>query len=211
MKHKKTSEQLEQFVLPITLPITNSQYRGSQTEQNLWIAFIGESMARNKYSYYASIARKCGFEEIAAVFEEVSHNEMEHAKIWFKELGLKGNVIDALYAAVYGEHEEWSNLYPSMADTARAEGFTDLARIFEGISRIEKDHEFRFQEYLYKLDSDTLFHKSGIVLWECRNCGHMEFAMDAPDECPVCSHPQAFFQVREHICESAPKSLIWTD
>ena len=172
------------------------ELKGSKTEANLWIAFAGESQARNKYDYYASKAKKEGYEQIAALFQETALNEKEHAKLWFKALGGIGNAAENLVAAAAGEHEEWSEMYAGMARTADEEGFLELAAQFEGVAKIEKAHEERYLKLLENLKNGEVFKKDGKVLWFCRNCGHVEIAESAPAVCPVCKHPQAYFQVK---------------
>ena len=172
------------------------ELKGSKTEANLWIAFAGESQARNKYDYYASKAKKEGYEQIAALFQETALNEKEHAKLWFKALGGIRNTAENLVAAAAGEHEEWSEMYAGMARTAEEEGFLELAAQFEGVAKIEKAHEERYLKLLENLKNGEVFKKDGKVLWFCRNCGHVEIAESAPAVCPVCKHPQAYFQVK---------------
>ena len=172
------------------------ELKGSKTEANLWIAFAGESQARNKYDYYASKAKKEGYEQIAALFQETALNEKEHAKLWFKALGGIGNTAENLVAAAAGEHEEWSEMYAGMARTAEEEGFLELAAQFEGVAKIEKAHEERYLKLLENLKNGEVFKKDGKVLWFCRNCGHVEIAESAPAVCPVCHHPQSYFQIK---------------
>ena len=161
------------------------ELKGSKTEANLWIAFAGESQARNKYDYYASKAKKEGYEQIAALFQETALNEKEHAKLWFKALGGIGNTAENLVAAAAGEHEEWSEMYAGMARTAEEEGFLELAAQFEGVAKIEKAHEERYLKLLENLKNGEVFKKDGKVLWFCRNCGHVELAVEAPAVCPA--------------------------
>lgn len=172
------------------------ELKGSKTEANLWIAFAGESQARNKYDYYASKAKKEGYEQIAALFQETALNEKEHAKLWFKALGGIGNTAENLVAAAAGEHEEWSEMYAGMARTAEEEGFLELAAQFEGVAKIEKAHEERYLKLLENLKNGEVFKKDGKVLWFCRNCGHVELAVESPAVCPVCHHPQSYFQIK---------------
>ena len=172
------------------------ELKGSKTEANLWTAFAGESQARNKYTYFASVAKKAGYEQIAAIFEETANNEKEHAKMWFKELGGIGDTAANLKAAAAGENEEWTSMYKEMAETARAEGFDRLAFLFEGVAKIEKTHEERYLKLLDNLKKGEVFKKGEKVMWFCRNCGHVEIAESAPAVCPVCKHPQAYFQVK---------------
>ena len=169
------------------------ELKGSKTEANLWEAFAGESQARNKYTYYASKARKDGFEQIAAFFEETANNEKEHAKLWFKELGGIGTTAENLMAAAEGEHEEWTSMYKRMAEEAREEGFHRIADMFAGVGEIEKSHYERYLKLVENLENDEVFKKSSVKVWYCRNCGHLEYGDQAPEVCPVCSHPQAFF------------------
>ena len=172
------------------------ELKGSKTEANLWKAFAGESQARNKYSYYASTARKEGYEQIAAIFEETAGNEKEHAKIWFKELGGIGTTAENLKAAAAGENEEWTEMYKEMAETAREEGFTRLANLFEAVAKIEKEHEERYLKLLGNVNDDLVFKAGEETVWVCRNCGHIHVGNDAPKACPVCVHPQSYFERR---------------
>ena len=171
-----------------------SKYAGTKTEANLWEAFAGESQARNKYTYFASKAKKEGFEEIAAIFEETANNEKEHAKMWFKQLGGIGTTAENLQAAAGGENGEWTDMYPRMAKEAREEGFDKLAELFEGVAAIEKNHEARYRRYLAAVEDDTMFNDEAEVVWVCRNCGHEYVGKNAPKVCPVCAHPQAYFE-----------------
>ena len=174
------------------------ELKGSKTEANLWTAFAGESQARNKYTYFASAAKKAGYEQIAAIFEETANNEKEHAKIWFKELGGIGDTRENLKAAAEGENGEWTSMYPEMAATAREEGFTRLAYLFEAVAAIEKEHEERYLQLLANLENDVVFKTDDEnTVWICRNCGHIHVGKDAPEVCPVCAHPQAFFERRK--------------
>ena len=172
------------------------ELKGSKTEANLWKAFAGESQARNKYDYYASKAKKEGYEQIAAIFQETALNEKEHAKLWFKALDGIGSTPENLAAAAAGENEEWTQMYAEMAKTAEEEGFLKLAAQFEGVAKIEKTHEERYLKLLENLKNGEVFRKGEKVLWFCRNCGHVELAENAPAVCPVCAHPQAYFQVK---------------
>ena len=172
------------------------ELKGSKTEANLLEAFAGESMARNKYTYYASRARKDGFEQIAAFFEETAGNEKEHAKLWFKELGGIGTTAENLMAAAEGEHEAWTDMYQRMAKEAREEGFHRIADMFLGVAEIEKSHYERYLKLLENLENNEVFKKSSVKVWYCRNCGHLEYGDQAPEVCPVCSHPQSFFEVK---------------
>ena len=172
--------------------------KGTKTEKNLMDAFAGESQARNKYTYFAVKAKREGYEQIAAYFEETANNEKEHAKIWFKLL-CGGNIpstADNLKAAAAGENEEWTTMYKRMAAEARSEGFTDIANVFEAVGNIEKEHEERYLKLLNNVNSGQVFAKKEKVVWICRNCGHIVDATDAPQECPVCAHSQAYFELR---------------
>lgn len=173
------------------------ELKGTKTEKNLMEAFAGESQARNKYTYFASVARKEGFEQIAAIFENTAGNEKEHAKLWFKALGLLGNTSENLAAAAAGENYEWTDMYERFAKDAEEEGFTDLAAQFRGVAMIEKAHEERYRALLKNIEMKAVFEKSEITVWECRNCGHIVIGNKAPDVCPVCAHPQSFFEVRK--------------
>ncbi len=173
------------------------ELKGSKTEQNLQAAFAGESMARNKYTYFASKAKKDGFVQIANIFEETANNEKEHAKIWFKLLN--GGIDDTtanLAAAAAGENDEWTNMYPEFAKVAREEGFDEIADLFEGVAAIEKEHEERYKKLLKNVEDEIVFSKDNDVIWQCANCGHICVGKKAPEVCPVCNHPQAHFQVK---------------
>ena len=170
--------------------------KGTKTEANLKAAFAGESQARNKYSYFASQARKDGFEQIAAIFEETAQNEKEHAKIWFKELGGIGNTADNLKAAADGENYEWTDMYDEFAKTAKEEGFDRLDYLFEAVGKIEKEHEERFKKLLENVEDGTVFEAGEVKIWKCRNCGHIVVGTKAPEVCPVCNHPKAFFEIK---------------
>ena len=172
------------------------ELKGTKTEANLWYAFAGESQARNKYDYYASKAKKEGYEQIAAIFQETALNEKEHAKLWFKALNGIGSTMENLVAAAAGENEEWTQMYAEMARTAEEEGFLALAAQFEGVAKIEKTHEERYLKLLDNLKKGEVFKKDGKVMWFCRNCGHVEIDEEAPLLCPVCKHPQAYFQIK---------------
>ena len=174
-----------------------SKYSGTQTEKNLEAAFAGESQARNKYTYFASRAKKDGFEQIAAIFEETANNEKEHAKLWFKELEGIGDTAQNLAAAADGENYEWTDMYEGFAQTAEKEGFPELAARFRGVAAIEKSHEERYRALLKNIETAKVFEKSEVKVWECRNCGHIVVGTKAPDVCPVCNHPQAFFEVHK--------------
>lgn len=173
--------------------------KGTKTEANLMEAFAGESMARNKYTYYASKAKKDGYEQIAAIFEETALNEKEHAKLWFKLL--HGNKIpdttENLLDAAEGENFEWTNMYDRMAKEAREEGFESIARMMEGVAKIEAEHEARYRKLLENIEGGLVFSRDGDKLWQCRNCGHIAIGKEAPKVCPVCAHPQSFFQLKE--------------
>ena len=172
--------------------------KGTQTEANLQTAFAGESQARNKYTYFASKARKEGFVQIAAIFEETAKNEQEHAKIWYKLLngGGIGTTAENLLDAANGENYEWTDMYAGFAKTAREEGFVEIAELFEGVAAIEKEHEERYKKLLANVQGKLVFSKEGDAVWQCSNCGHIVVGKDAPEVCPICSHPQAYFQVR---------------
>lgn len=172
-------------------------YAGTKTEKNLLEAFAGESQARNKYTYFASVAKKAGYEQIAALFLKTAENEKEHAKLWFKALGMLGTTEENLSAAADGENFEWTDMYDRMAKEADEEGFTELAEQFRGVGAIEKAHEERFRALLKNVETKQVFEKSGVMVWECRNCGHIVVGTRAPEVCPVCNHPQSYFEVRE--------------
>ena len=172
-----------------------NKYAGTKTEKNLWEAFIGESQARNKYTYFASAAKKAGYEQIAALFQKTADNEKEHAKLWFKALGQLGTTEENLLHAAEGENFEWTDMYDRMAKEAEEEGFAELAAQFRGVAAIEKAHEERYRALLNNIETNKVFEKSGVVMWECRNCGHLVMGAKAPEVCPVCNHPQAHFEV----------------
>ena len=174
-----------------------NKYSGTKTEQNLLEAFAGESMARNKYTYFASAAKKAGFEQIAELFLKTAENEKEHAKLWFKALGGIGTTPENLLAAAEGENAEWTDMYERMAREAEEEGFAELAAQFRGVAQIEKHHEERYRALLRNIELDEVFQKTGITIWECRNCGHIVVGTAAPEVCPVCNHPQSYFEVRK--------------
>ena len=174
----------------------SNKYAGTQTEKNLEAAFAGESQARNKYTYFASRAKKDGFEQIAALFLHTADNEKEHAKMWFKELNGIGDTAQNLEAAAAGEYFEWTDMYEGFAQTAEAEGFHDLAVKFRAVAAIEKQHEERYRALLKNIQQGEVFQKGEIRVWECRNCGHIVVAAAAPEICPVCSHPQSYFELR---------------
>ena len=176
---------------------SKNPYAGTKTEKNLWEAFAGESQARNKYTYFASVAKKAGFEQIAAIFLQTAENEKEHAKLWFKALGELGDTAENLLHAAEGENAEWTDMYDRMAREADEEGFHDLAEQFRGVAAIEKAHEERYRALLKNVETKAVFEKSGVTVWECRNCGHIVVGTTAPKICPVCKHPQAYFEVRK--------------
>ncbi|MBR5551377.1 MAG: rubrerythrin family protein [Muribaculaceae bacterium] len=175
-----------------------AELKGSKTEKNLQEAFAGESMARNKYTYYASQARKDGYEQIAKIFEETANNEKEHAKIWFKLL--HGDAVPAtaenLLDAAQGENYEWTDMYARFAQEAREEGFTKIAALFDMVGKIEKEHEERYRKLLANVEGQLVFSREGDCIWECANCGHIVIGKKAPEMCPVCKHPKAFFQIK---------------
>ena len=174
------------------------ELKGSKTEANLAAAFAGESQARNKYTYYASKAKKDGYVQIAALFEETAANEKEHAKIWFKLLhgGEISGTMENLADAAAGEHYEWTDMYDTFAKEAREEGFTDIARLFEQVAAIEKEHEERYLKLLANVKEGLVFSRDGDVIWKCSNCGHIIIGKKAPQMCPVCKHPQAYFEIK---------------
>ena len=169
--------------------------KGSKTEANLWYAFAGESQARNKYTYFASKAKKDGYEQIAALFEKTANNEKEHAKLWFKALNGIGTTLENLKAAAAGEHEEWTDMYKRFAEEAAAEGFDDLARQFAQVAEIEKHHEERYNKLAANVEKAEVWVRVGENRWECRNCGHVYIGEAAPEVCPVCKHPRAYFEI----------------
>ena len=171
--------------------------KGSKTEKNLMTAFAGESQARNKYTYFASVARKEGYEQIAAIFEQTANNEKEHAKMWFKALGELGNTAENLLAAAEGENYEWTDMYDTFAKEAEEEGFTRLAYQFRAVAAIEKAHEERYRALLNNVEMQQVFEKAEETMWECRNCGHLVMGKKAPEVCPVCAHPKSYFEVRK--------------
>ena len=172
-----------------------NKYEGTQTEKNLMAAFAGESQARNKYTYFASKAKKEGFEQIADIFQKTADNEKEHAKMWFKELNGIGSTAENLKAAAEGENYEWTDMYDDFAKTAEAEGFTSLAEKFRAVAAIEKRHEERYRALLHNVEMQEVFEKSEVKIWECRNCGHIVVGTKAPEVCPVCSHPKSYFEL----------------
>ena len=175
------------------------ELKGSKTEANLMAAFAGESQARNKYTYYASKAKKDGFEQIAEIFLETADNEKEHAKMWFKELhgGEVPSTSENLLDAANGENFEWTDMYKEFAETAREEGFDRIANLFEGVAEIEKHHEERYRALLSNVDNELVFSKDGDRIWQCRNCGHICIGKSAPKVCPVCNHPQSYFEIKK--------------
>ena len=172
--------------------------KGSKTEKNLMTAFAGESQARNKYTYYASKAKKDGYEQIAAIFQETADNEKEHAKLWFKLLhdGDIPSTEENLADAAAGENYEWTDMYERMAQEAKEEGFTRIAYLFEAVGKIEKEHEERYKKLLANIEDKLVFSKDGDAIWKCRNCGHIVVGKEAPEVCPVCAHPKSFFEVK---------------
>ena len=173
------------------------ELKGSKTEANLWTAFAGESQARNKYTYYASKAKKDGYEQISELFTETASQEKEHAKLWFKLIHGIGSTIENLKDAAHGENEEWTDMYPRMAKEAREEGFDEIAALFEGVAAIEKVHEEKYKKLLQNIEDGIVFSREGDTLWQCRNCGHVHVGPKAPEVCPVCNHPQAYFEVQK--------------
>ena len=174
-----------------------NKYAGTQTEKNLWTAFAGESEARNKYTYFASKAKKEGYEQIAALFLKTADNEKEHAKLWFKELEGIGDTAQNLAAAAEGENYEWTDMYAGFAKTAEEEGFPELAAKFRLVAAIEKHHEERYRALLQNVETQQVFAKSEVKVWECRNCGHIVVGIKAPAMCPTCAHPQSYFELHE--------------
>ena len=175
--------------------MAQNKYAGTQTEKNLEAAFAGESMARNKYTYFASKAKKEGFEQIAELFLKTADNEKEHAKLWFKELNGIGDTAENLNAAADGENYEWTDMYEAFAKTAEEEGFAELAEKFRLVAAIEKRHEERYRALLKNIETAQVFAKSSVKVWECRNCGHIVVGEKAPEVCPTCAHPQSFFEI----------------
>ena len=170
--------------------------KGTKTEANLWAAFAGESQARNKYTYYASKAKKEGFEQIAAIFQETADQEKEHAKMWFKLVhGIEGTAENLVDAAA-GENYEWTDMYPTMAKEAREEGFMEIAAMFEAVAKVEATHEERYKKLLQNVQNGMVFSRDQECVWQCRNCGHLHFGKMAPEMCPVCAHPKAYFQIK---------------
>lgn len=188
-----------EHIVPVKSEGGNNKYAGTRTEDNLRTAFAGESQARNKYTYFASVAKKEGYEQISALFLKTAENEKEHAKLWFKELGELGNTAENLLAAAEGENYEWTDMYDEFAKVADEEGFHDLAEKFRGVALIEKHHEERYRALLNNVKAKAVFEKSEVKVWECRNCGHICVGTKAPETCPVCNHPQSYFEVN---CEN---------
>jgi len=176
----------------------DNKYKGTKTEKNLMAAFAGESQARNKYTYFASVAKKEGFEQISSIFLKTADNEKEHAKMWFKELNGIGDTKDNLSDAADGENYEWTDMYEEFAKTAEEEGFIELAAKFRAVGLIEKHHEERYRALLHNVEMQEVFEKSEVKVWECRNCGHIVVGTKAPDVCPVCNHPQSYFEISEN-------------
>ncbi len=174
---------------------SKNKYAGTQTEKNLMEAFAGESQARNKYTYFASVAKKQGFEQIAELFLKTAANEKEHAELWFKELGGIGDTAENLAAAAAGENYEWTDMYAGFAKTAEEEGFTDLANRFRLVAGVEKHHEERYRALLHNVEAAEVFAKSEVKVWECRNCGNLVVGLKAPEICPTCEHPQSFYEI----------------
>ena len=173
-----------------------AELKGSKTEQNLWTAFAGESQARNKYTYFASKAKKDGYVQISKIFEETAANEKEHAEIWFKLLNGIGTTSENLEAAAQGENYEWTDMYATMAKEAREEGFDHIAFLFEEVAKIEKEHEERYRKLLANVEGGLVFSRDGEMIWQCSNCGHIHVGRQAPEMCPVCAHPKAYFQLK---------------
>ena len=171
--------------------------KGTKTEKNLMAAFSGESEARNKYTYFASVAKKEGYEQISALFTKTAENEKEHAKMWFKLLGGLGNTAQNLASAAAGENYEWTDMYATFAKEAEEEGFADIAEKFRAVAKIEKSHEERYRALLSNVEMQQVFEKGELTMWECRNCGHLVMGKKAPEVCPVCAHPKAYFEVRK--------------
>ena len=171
------------------------ELKGTKTEKNLWTAFAGESQARNKYTYFASVAKKEGYEQIAEIFTKTAENEKEHAKMWFKALGELGDTAQNLLHAAEGENYEWTDMYDTFAKEAEEEGFTELAHRFRLVAAIEKHHEERYRALLHNVEMAEVFAKSEVKVWECRNCGHIVIGEKAPEVCPTCNHPQSYFEI----------------
>ena len=174
-----------------------NKYAGTQTEKNLEAAFAGESQARNKYTYFASKAKKEGFEQISELFTETANQEKEHAKLWFKLIHGISSTLDNLKDAAQGENDEWTDMYPRMAKEAREEGFNEIADLFEGVAAIEKVHEEKYKKLFENIEQKIVFSRDGDCIWQCRNCGHIHVGKEAPEVCPVCNHPQAYFELKK--------------
>ena len=194
---KHPASDFEKITAKENETMAQNKYAGTKTEKNLWEAFAGESQARNKYTYFASVAKKNGYEQIAELFLKTAENEKEHAKLWFKALGELGTTEENLLHAAEGENFEWTDMYERMAKEAEEEGFTELAAQFRGVGAIEKAHEERYRALLKNVEAKEVFEKSGVTVWECRNCGHIVVGTSAPEVCPVCNHPQSYFEVRK--------------
>ncbi len=177
--------------------MSKNPYAGTKTEKNLWEAFAGESQARNKYTYFASVAKKNGYEQIAELFLKTAENEKEHAKLWFKALGELGDTAENLIHAAEGENFEWTDMYDRMAKEAEEEGFDKLAAQFRAVAAIEKAHEERYRALLHNVEAKEVFEKSQVQIWECRNCGHIAVGTVAPEICPTCFHPQSYFEIKK--------------
>lgn len=171
--------------------------KGTKTEANLWAAFAGESQARNKYTYYASKAKKEGYEQISELFTETANQEKEHAKLWFKLIHGISSTLDNLKDAAQGENDEWTDMYPRMAKEAREEGFNEIADLFEGVAAIEKVHKEKYKKLFENIEQKIVFSRDGDCIWQCRNCGHIHIGKEAPEVCPVCNHPQAYFELKK--------------
>ena len=172
------------------------ELKGSRTERNLREAFAGETQARSKYDYFASVAKKEGYEQIAAIFQATANNEKEHAKMWFKALGGIGTTAENLASAAAGENYEWTEMYPQFAREAREEGFEEIARLFEAVAKIEQEHEQRYLKLLENVEQGLVFSRDGDRIWKCSNCGHIVVGKSAPEMCPVCAHPKAYFELK---------------
>ena len=186
------------------------ELKGSKTEQNLWTAFAGESQARNKYTYFASKAKKDGYVQISKIFEETAANEKEHAEIWFKLLGGIGTTAENLEAAAQGENYEWTDMYATMAKEAKEEGFDHIAFLFEEVAKIEKEHEERYRKLLANVEGGLVFSRDGDMIWQCSNCGHIHVGKQAPEVCPVCAHPQAYFELKAEKTACPIYIMGWT-
>ena len=177
-------------------PKAKNPFAGTKTEKNLWEAFAGESQARNKYTYFASVAKKAGYEQISELFLKTAQNEMEHAKLWFKALGELGDTAENLLHAAEGENYEWTDMYDRMAKEAKEEGFDHIAFLFESVGKIEKEHEERYRKLLKNVEDEIVFSREGDKIWQCSNCGHIVVGKQAPEMCPVCAHPKAYFEIK---------------